>query len=189
VRGAELVADGRNSVIKAQIEPKIDAEIVIGADGLRSIVSRQLGLSRVARWPRRLALVTHYENVGGIADIAEMHVERDGFVGIGDVGHGLTPVALVVPASRAREFAGAAAVRDALDASDDRARRRALATYDVARKHAFAGKWLVERFIAGVVATPWLINRAADALSLRRDLADLLIGVTGDFVPAKEIVN
>ena len=40
-----------------------------------------------------------------------------------------------------------------------------------------------------MVATPWLINRAADALSLRRDLADLLIGVTGDFVPAKEIVN
>src|SRR3954463_10258794 len=35
-----------------------------------------------------------------------MHVERDGFVGIADVGHGLTTVAMVVPARRARELAG-----------------------------------------------------------------------------------
>jgi len=257
VRGADLLADGGRSAV-------IDANLVVGADGLRSIVARGLGLSRVARWPRRLALVSHYENVGGIDDIAEMHVERDGFVGIGDVGHGLTTVALVVPASRARELSGdtaafldawlrsrphlaprfarakrvspvratgpfgsqakrawapgallvgdaadffdpftgegifaalhggelaALAALDALAAPDEFARRRALASYDGARKNAFAGKWLVERFIAAVVGTPWLINRAADALSRRRDLADLLIGVTGDFVPPREIVN
>jgi hypothetical protein len=40
-----------------------------------------------------------------------------------------------------------------------------------------------------VVANPWLINRAARTLSRRRDMADLLIGVTGDFVPAREVVN
>jgi menaquinone-9 beta-reductase len=242
----------------------IDAGIVIGADGLRSIVARRLGLSRTARWPRRLALVTHYENVAGISDIAEMHVERDGFVGIGDVGHGLTTVALVVPASRARAISGdpggfleswlrarrhlaprfaearrvspvratgpfgsqvrrawapgallvgdaadffdpftgegiyaalrggelaADAARRSLDATGERSRRDALAAYDDARREAFAGKWIVERVIAAVVGTPWLINRAATALGRRRDLADLLIGVTGDFVPPREIVN
>src|SRR6185437_8190195 len=34
----------------------------------------------------------------------EMHVEPDGFVGIADVGNGLTTVALVVPSSRAKEL-------------------------------------------------------------------------------------
>jgi flavin-dependent dehydrogenase len=257
VRGAQLFADNQSSTL-------LNAGVVIGADGLRSIVARRLGLSRAARWPRRLALVTHYANVDGVGDVAEMHVEHDGFVGIGDVGHGLTTVALVVPASRAREFGGntacfldtwlrarphlaprfadakrvspvratgpfgsqvkrawapgallvgdaadffdpftgegifaalhggelaARATRQALDAPDEASRRRALAGYDAARRDAFAGKWLVERAIAAIVGTPWLINRAAGALSRRRDLADLLIGVTGDFVPPKEIVN
>jgi flavin-dependent dehydrogenase len=72
---------------------------------------------------------------------------------------------------------------------DGTKRRRALAAYEVARRRAFRGKWIVERVIAAVVANPWLINRAARTLSRRRDMADLLIGVTGDFVPAREIVN
>jgi menaquinone-9 beta-reductase len=257
VRGVDLLADQKRA-------STIQADLVIGADGLRSIVSRRLGLTRMARWPRRLALVTHYESVGGISDVAEMHVEADGFVGIADVGHGVTTVALVVPASRGRELAGdtpgfldrwlkarphlaarferaarispvratgpfgsrakrawapgallvgdaadffdpftgegifaalrggelaAAAVRQAFDAPDIRGRNVALAAYDDARREAFGGKWIVERVIAAVVGSPWLINRAAGALSRRRDLADLLIGVTGDFVPSNEIVN
>lgn len=242
---------------------RVRASLLIGADGLHSLVAKRLELTGAARWPRRLALVTHYEGVQGIGDLAEMHVERDGFVGIADVGHGLTTVAMVVPARRGRELAGAkeefltrwlqskpqladrfrAATRvspvratgpfasqarrawthDALlvgDAADffdpftgegiyaalhggelaaaaahaalraDRsARSRALATYDDERRRAFRGKWIVERVIAAIVANPWLINRAAQTLSRRRDMADLLIGVTGDFVPAREIVN
>ena len=33
------------------------------------------------------------------------------------------------------------------------------------------------------------MNRAARTLSRRRDMADLLIDVTGDFVPSREVVN
>jgi flavin-dependent dehydrogenase len=85
------------------------------------------------------------------------------------------------------ELAAAAAI-DAL--SVDRSKRStALASYDSARRRAFGGKWVVERVIAAVVASPWLINRAARTLERRRDMADLLIGVTGDFIPAREIVN
>jgi flavin-dependent dehydrogenase len=241
----------------------VRANLVVGADGLQSVVGRRLGLTRAGRWPRRLALVSHFEGVTGIGELAEMHVERDGFVGIADVGHGVTTVALVVPTSGARAAAGAkeeflsawiaskphlaprfaratrvAPVRatgpfashssrafaaDALlvgDAADffdpftgegiysalhggqlaasaliearsaDRAgRARALAAYDAARRRDFGGKWLVERVIAAVVSQPWLINRAATTLSHRRDMADLLIGVTGDFVPAREVIN
>jgi hypothetical protein len=34
-----------------------------------------------------------------------------------------------------------------------------------------------------------LINRAAAALARRRDLADLLVGVAGDFVPPTQVLN
>jgi menaquinone-9 beta-reductase len=250
-----IAADGDTTTVRARL--------VVGADGLHSLVAKRLGLTGSARWPRRLALVTHYTGVAGIGDLAEMHVERDGFVGIADVGHGLTTVALVVPARHARAIAGrkdefltawlaakphlaprfakaqrvspiqatgpfasqarrgwstdALLVGDAADFFDPftgegifaalrggelaastalaalgasgSARRRALAAYDDDRRREFGGKWVVERVIAAVVAHPWLINRAARTLARRRDLADLLIGVTGDFVPAREVVN
>jgi hypothetical protein len=64
-----------------------------------------------------------------------------------------------------------------------------LAEYDNARRREFGGKWLVERVIGAVVGSVPLINRAAQSLSARKDLADLLIGVTGDFVPAREVIR
>lgn len=240
------------------------ARFVVGADGLYSIVGRRLGLARRARRPRRLALVTHYRGVHGIGEQAEMHVEPDGYIGIADVGHGITTASLVVPASRAREMSrdraafldswiaghrhlaarfagarritpvqatgpfasratrasapGAALVGDAADffdpftgegiyaalrggellaealldartASSRRAADAALAAYDTARRREFGGKWIVERVIAAVVGSPALINRAARNLAARKDLADLLIGVTGNFVPPHEIIR
>jgi menaquinone-9 beta-reductase len=33
------------------------------------------------------------------------------------------------------------------------------------------------------------MNRAATILSRRRDMADLLVGVVGDFVPAREVLR
>lgn len=250
-----IVSDGSTT--------RVSADLVVGADGLHSMVAKRLGLTGSARWPRRIALVAHYEGVEDIGRLAEMHVEHDGFVGIADVGHGTTTVALVVPATRGRELAGrkeefltrwiaskrhlaprfqharrvapvsacgpfashakhawttdallvgdaadffdpftgegifaalrggelaAAATLDARDARGS-ARRRALRSYERSRRQAFSGKWIVERVIAAVVARPWLINRAARTLSGRRDMADLLIGVTGDFVPARAVVN
>ena len=65
----------------------------------------------------------------------------------------------------------------------------ALRAYDRARRKEFGGKWIVERVIGAVVGWPPLINRAAKRLSARKDLADLLIGVTGNFVPASEVVR
>jgi len=243
---------------------EITADLVIGADGLRSVVARRLGLSRSARWPRRYALVTHYRDVQGIGECGEMHVERGGYVGIADVGNGLTTVALVVPARRAKALAGrreafldewlaarpqlaprfaraarvtpvvatgpfasrarrawsagAALVGDAADffdpftgegiyaalrggemlapfaveslgANAPHDADRALADYDAARRREFGGKWIVEWMIGAVVGSPRLMNRAARVLSVRRDMADLLVGVTGDFVPASAVLN
>jgi flavin-dependent dehydrogenase len=241
------------------------ARLVVGADGLRSLVARRLALARVGRWPRRVALVAHYRGVDGVGDFGEMHVERDGYAGLADVGGGVTNVAVVVPARRGREIAadgaaaffetwlgarahlaprfaraervspvlatgpfasharrawapGAALVGDAADffdpftgegiyaalrggemlaghllaagsTADQAAVDAALRAYDRARRDEFGGKWIVERIIGAAVASSFLMNRAARALATHRDLADLLVGVTGDFVPAREVLR
>jgi flavin-dependent dehydrogenase len=80
----------------------IRARLVIGADGLRSTIARRMGVARRALGPRRLAFIGHYRDVEGITDFGEMHVEREGYAGFADVGHGLTNVAVVVPRASVR---------------------------------------------------------------------------------------
>lgn len=249
-----LDSDGRTREMRAPL--------VVGADGLRSVVGRRLGLTRALRIPRRVAFVAHFRNLPGVSEVGEMHVEKDGYVGIADVGNGLTNVALVVPARAARDAAmdpdtmldewlighphlatrfavaervepvratgpfasharkawtrGAALVGDAADffdpftgegvysalrggellapfakeaVRDNAAADRALAQYERARRAEFHGKWLVERLIAGTVAVPALINHAARALSRHKEMADLIVGVAGDFVPASQVLR
>ena len=81
------------------------ARYVVGADGLRSVIGRRLGLVRTSRiWPQRIALVAHYRKVQGVTDMGEMHVDYDGYFGIVDVGDGNMNVAVVVPMARAKEI-------------------------------------------------------------------------------------
>ncbi|MGH7674029.1 MAG: NAD(P)/FAD-dependent oxidoreductase [Gemmatimonadales bacterium] len=78
------------------------ARVVVGADGLRSIVARRLGLRRASR-PRRLAFAAHVAGVAGVREVGEMHVGRSGYVGLGPIGDGVSTVALVVPQRAVRE--------------------------------------------------------------------------------------
>lgn len=246
------------------VEHTVRADLVVGADGLRSRVARALGVARRSRWPKRLALVAHWRGVDAMGARGEMHVQHDGYLGLADVGGGLTNVALVVPTRLARSAAGnadgyvrdwlaryphlaarftraecvspvratgpfashatrawapdaalvgdaadffdpftgegiyaalqggqmvAPYVLDALRAPTARASATVLRAYDRARVRAFSGKWRVEKLIGLAVAFPALMNHAARILSRRTDLADLLIGVTGDFVPAREVLR
>jgi geranylgeranyl reductase family protein len=240
---------------------ELRAPIVVGADGLRSVVGRRLGLVRSGRFPRRVALVSHWRGIADVGDYGEMHVERDGYVGLAPVDEGLVNVAMVIPASRAKAIGGdriqyvadwvgrrpqlaprfARAVRvspvvatgpfnvrarrawapgallvgDAVDFFDPftgegiyaalrggelaaaaalhvlerPATDEALRDYERARRAEFGGKWRVERLVGAAVAFPALIERAAEALSRRKDLADLFVGVTGDFVPPREVLR
>jgi len=79
----------------------IRTRVVVGADGLRSVVARRLGGLRHG-WPRRVAFTAHVAGVAGVGEMGEMHVGRRGYVGLGPVGGGVTTVALVVPANEAR---------------------------------------------------------------------------------------
>jgi menaquinone-9 beta-reductase len=74
----------------------VRARAVVGADGLNSMVARQLGLARAGR-PRRLALVAHLDGVSANADVGEMFAGRGWYVGLAPIGGGRTNVAMVVP--------------------------------------------------------------------------------------------
>lgn len=98
ITGVEVIdRDGRARSLRARY--------VVGADGLRSVVGRRLGLVKTSRiWPRRIALVAHYRNIERVTDIGEMHVDYDGYFGLVDVGGGKVNVAVVIPQSRAQEL-------------------------------------------------------------------------------------
>ncbi len=81
-------------------EHQIRARLTVGADGLRSRVSRGIGLTRRGRL-RRYAFTTHMRHVRVTPGQAEMFVWGDGYGGINAVGGGLTNVALVVRAEAA----------------------------------------------------------------------------------------
>jgi len=72
------------------------ARVVVGADGLKSVVARRTGGVRTSA-PRRVAFTAHVSDVAGVTDVGEMHVGRTGYVGLGPIGEGVTTVALVVP--------------------------------------------------------------------------------------------
>ena len=242
----------------------LTSRYVIGADGLRSVVGRRLGLTRTSRFfPKRIALVAHYTGVRDVDAFGEMHVDYKGYFGIVDVGLGLVNVAVVVPMSRGREIGegrteffeqwiaarpylaerfvgaervtpvratgpfasvsrpawapGAALVGDAADFFDPftgegiyaalrggellapfisealRGERsdegRTLAAYESARRSEFGGKWKLERIVGMAIAYPYFLNNAAKALSRRKDMADLMVGVAGDFVPTSQVLN
>ncbi len=84
------------------------ARLVIGADGLRSVVARRLagGARHASARPARMAFVAHVAGVGGLDGFAEMHVGEAGYVGLNRIGPDLANVALVVPQPRARSAGG-----------------------------------------------------------------------------------
>ena len=65
----------------------------------------------------------------------------------------------------------------------------ALASYRQRRRQAFLGKWAVERLIGYGMYFPALFDRAVGRLGRRPGMAHTLIGVTGDFVPARRVLN
>ena len=72
------------------------ARVVVGADGLRSVVARRAGPVRSSP-PWRIAFTAHVRDVAGVDGVGELHVSDLGYVGLGPVGDGVTTVALVLP--------------------------------------------------------------------------------------------
>ena len=81
------------------------ARVVVGADGLRSVVARRLGpVWRLG--PKRIAFTAHVADARDVSELGEMHVGRPGYVGLGPIGNGVSTVALVLPFGEARRGTG-----------------------------------------------------------------------------------
>ena len=81
------------------------ARLTVGADGLRSVVARRLG-RREHGTPRRMAFVAHVARVSDMGPSAELHFREYGYLGLNQIGHDQTNVALVVPSERAAHARG-----------------------------------------------------------------------------------
>jgi flavin-dependent dehydrogenase len=100
----ESVAAGRVVTRDAAREIAIEAPVVVGADGLRSVVARSFGVVRPARLERRVGLTFHVRDPRpeGPRD-ARMITFRGGYVGLAPVPGGRVNVGVVLgPAWAAR---------------------------------------------------------------------------------------
>ena len=95
-------------------ESEVRADWVVGADGARSTVARQLGVERRVMAPRRLGLVAHYTGVAALVDHGEMHVGRDWYVGLAPTPGGELNVGMALPLDTATG-SSAARFADAVD--------------------------------------------------------------------------
>ncbi len=82
------------------------ARLVVGADGIHSVVVRSLGLSAPLRWPRNLGMVAHYTGYNGLDDWGEMHVLANSYAGLAPQSGGVLNVGLVMPVDRAQRLKG-----------------------------------------------------------------------------------
>ncbi len=131
-------------------------------------VSPVLAVGPFARWTTRAT----GDGVALVGDAADFY---DPFTGEG-IFAALRGAELLAP----HVLAGLAT--DRLAAGD-------LAGYDRDRLRAFGGKWVLERLIGWAVAVPRVLDHVAARLARRADLADLLVGATGDFVPAWRVLR
>jgi menaquinone-9 beta-reductase len=111
VRVTDVVSEGaRVTGVRIGAGPgearDVRARLTVGADGLRSVVSRRLGLVRRAPKLRKLALTAHVEGIDTQAGIGELHVTDFGCVGVAGVGGGLANVTVVVAGDARRAIGG-----------------------------------------------------------------------------------
>lgn len=241
-------------------EETLRARLVVGADGRRSVVARQLGLLREHRSLRKFAVRGYWEGMAGLGEIGEMHVGGGGYCGVAPLSSDSANVAFVLDQQELRDAAGdlegfyrrtlfrwprvAGRLAAALLVEPPRAvgplaliaprlfapgallvgdaggffdpftgegvtlalrsaeiaapyadeylatgNLAALGRYDTARDAATRDKFRVNRLLLRIVGWPRLANLVAHKLRRRPELADRLVGIAGDFVPARSALD
>ena len=108
-RTARTAGRVRISFRAAEGPGEIGARIVVGADGIRSRVARELGVARSPRLPARLGLTYHLEEIPGRPPIgagetadARMVIFKGGYCGIAPVPGARLNIGIVVGARHIR---------------------------------------------------------------------------------------
>ena len=89
------------------LERRFEADAVVGADGLGSLVARKCGLARDGRRRGRFALGGHYSGFGPLDGFIEMYVTKDAYFAINPLGEELANVMVVVEESDLHRWTGA----------------------------------------------------------------------------------
>ena len=151
----QLVArdpDGRPTTIRASV--------VVGADGLHSVVARAAGVARPARLDPRVGLTYHLPDPDPDAcRDARMRVLRDGYVGIAPVAGGRVNVGIVLGRSwrSALRERGARAVADAIVAAIPPTDDDPAAWRDGSPTDAVAGAWPLGHRVTRRAGPGWLL--------------------------------
>jgi menaquinone-9 beta-reductase len=110
VRVTDLLREGADDAIggvRAGAE-EIGARVVVGADGLRSVVLRRLDLLRRPPRLRKLALTAHLRSTG-LGGMGELRTRGRRCLGVAEVGGGVANATVVIPAEEADAVGGDAA--------------------------------------------------------------------------------
>jgi flavin-dependent dehydrogenase len=125
----------------------LPARVVIAADGRASRLASALRLSRFAASPRRWAFGAYFQSVNGHSARGEMHIRRDGYIGVAPLPCGLTNVCVVRELGPPGRSDAAAAIRRAIDDDSDVA----------------APRWTPNPIAAAIAADPLLRDRFSTA--------------------------
>ena len=139
---------------------QLRADVVIGADGLRSVVATATGVRRRSRLGPRVGLTYHLRDPdpSGVHD-ARMRVFDDGYVGIAPVAGGRVNVGIVLGRSWRAELAsrGAAAIADDIVAATPPTADDAAAWRTTERTDAIVGASPLGHRVSRRAGARWLL--------------------------------
>ncbi len=148
-------------------------------------------MTALNRWPRLVERLRHAtllgrpRAVGPLALVAK-RVSAPGLLLVGDAAGFYDPFTGegVTLALRSAEMAARVADQALrLDSTED------LGEYDRIRHAATEAKFRFNRLVQVLVGRPWLADLMGHRLARRPDLADRLVGIAGDFIPARSALG
>jgi flavin-dependent dehydrogenase len=93
-----LLEQGRVVGVALVDGTQVRVPLVVGADGLHSMIAARVTPTWGGGWPRRIGLVAHVAGVDWPEDVGQMWVGRRGYVGVAPLDrHGLVTVGVVMP--------------------------------------------------------------------------------------------
>jgi geranylgeranyl reductase family protein len=152
------------------IKRAIRGTATIAADGRRSRIAFNLGLSRHPVRPRRWAVGVYAERVDGTTDLGEMHIRRGRYIGVAPLPNGVTNVCLVKPSSGSDPD-----LADPLGAV-----RAALAADRVLRERFARARFITPPTVMGPLAIDATNAPVPEGLLLAGDAAGFIDPMTGD---------